>query len=315
MTLFTDTKRILRQNNIRPKKGLGQHFLVDEQVVNQIILAAELSKDDVVLEIGAGIGVLTTQLVSLVSKVIAIEIDSSLINILHQELQVYNLVAGYNNVLVIKDDILKVNLTELFTDIQPVGFEVQNSGFANPEPRTPNPESLQHGKEKGKVKVIANLPYYIVTPVIAHLLQAKENFSTLILMVQKEVGERICATPGTKKYGALSVFVQYHSRIEMICQVSSECFSPQPKVDSVVLRLDILDTPAVSVKDEQFFFKVVKAAFSKRRKMLINAILDIGISKDILVKVLGEAGVDPKRRGETLSLEEFGRLSDLLYKE
>ncbi|MDI6735785.1 MAG: 16S rRNA (adenine(1518)-N(6)/adenine(1519)-N(6))-dimethyltransferase RsmA [bacterium] len=275
MTLLTETKRILRQNNIRPKKGLGQHFLIDEQVVKQIISAAELSRDDVVLEIGAGIGILTTQLVPLVAKVMAIEIDPNLINILHQEL------AGYNNVLVIKDDILKVKLAELF-------------------------------KGEGKVKVIANLPYYIVTPVITHLLQAKENFSTLILMVQKEVGERICAPPGTKEYGALSVFAQYHSRIELICQVSRECFSPQPKVDSVVLRLDILDTPAISVNNEQFFFKVVKGAFSKRRKMLINAISDIGISKDRLAEVLVEARIDLKRRGETLSLEEFGRVSDLL---
>ncbi len=287
MTLFTDTKRTLQQNNIRAKKGLGQHFLIDEQVIKHIIHAAELSRDDVVLEIGAGIGVLTTQLVPLVAKVIAIEIDSSLINILHQKL------VSYNNVLLFKDDILKVNMGELFAGLQP------GTG-------------LQPGKGEGKIKVIANLPYYIVTPIISHLLQAKENFSTIVLMVQKEVGERLCASPGTKQYGALSVFVQYHSRIEMICEVSRECFFPEPKVDSVILRLDILDTPAIVVKNEQFFFKVVKASFSKRRKMLLNALSDIGIGKDRLVEILGEAKIDLKRRGETLSLEEFGRVSDLL---
>ncbi|MFH1562348.1 MAG: 16S rRNA (adenine(1518)-N(6)/adenine(1519)-N(6))-dimethyltransferase RsmA [Nitrospirota bacterium] len=278
MSLLRNTKKILIQNNIRPKKGLGQHFLVDNHVLNQIITAAELSKDDVVLEIGAGMGILTTQLVPLTAKVVAIEIDPVLINILRSEL------AGYENVILIKDDILKVNLSELF-------------------------------KAEGKVKVIANLPYYIVTPVIFHLLQAKENFSTLILMVQKEVGDRIVAKPGSKIYGTLSVSVQYHTKAELICHVRSECFSPQPKVDSVVLRLDVLEAPAISVKDEQFFFKVVKGAFSKRRKMLINAISDLGISKDTLADVISEAKIDLKRRGETLSLEEFGKLSDLLLSQ
>lgn len=274
MSLLNDTKKILSQNNIRPKKGLGQHFLVDEGVLRQIISAGQLSQNDAVLEIGAGIGIVTTQLVPLVSKVIAVEIDPVLINILNQEL------AGYTNALVIKEDILRLNLSEV--------------------------------AKEGKVKVIANLPYYIVTPVISHLLEAKENFSTLILMVQKEVGDRICAKPGPKEYGALSVFAQYHSRIELICQVSRECFFPQPKVDSVILRLNVLEKPSVSVKDEQFFFKVVKGAFSKRRKMLINALSDIGVGKETLAKVLAEANIDPKRRGETLSLEEFGRVSNLL---
>lgn len=276
MSLLRDTKRILTQNNIKPKKRLGQHFLIDEKIVNYIITAAELSHDDVVLEIGAGIGILTTQLVPLVSKVIAIEIDPVLINILRQEL------AGYANVSVIKNDILKVKLSEF---------------------------------GQGKIKVIANLPYYIVTPVIFHLLQTKENFSILTLMVQHEVGNRILAKPGSKIYGALSVFVQYHTKVESICQVSRECFFPQPKVDSVVLKLNVLDAPAISVKDEQLFFQVVRAAFSKRRKMLINALLDIGIGKDRLAEVLIEAKIDSKRRGETLSLEKFGRLSDLLYRE
>jgi len=275
MSLIRDTKKILAENNIRPKKRLGQHFLVEEKVLHQIITAAQLSPDDVVLEIGAGIGILTTQLVPLVSKIIAIEIDPILIKILTQEL------AGYTNVLVIKEDILKVNLFELL------------------------------GGNK-RVKVIANLPYYIVTPVILHLLQAKENFSTLILMVQKEVGNRILANSGLKTYGALSIFVQYHSQVERICEVNRQYFFPQPKVDSVVLRLNILQTPAVSVKDEQFFFKVVRVAFAKRRKMLINTLSEIGVSKDRLTKVLVEAGIDLKRRGETLSLEEFGRVSDLL---
>jgi len=287
MSLLTDTKRILAVHNIRPKRILGQHFLIDKEILNRIITAAELSQNDVVLEIGAGIGVLTTQLVSLVSKVIAIEIDPVLINILRQEL------AGYNNVSLIKEDILKVKWGESLNCELKSQFTIQ--AF------TP------------KIKVIANLPYYIVTPVILHLLQAKENFSILILMVQQEVGNRILAAPGSKIYGALSVFVQYHTQPELVCQVSKESFFPKPKVNSVVLRLNVLDSPAVSVKDEGFFFKVVRDAFSKRRKMLINAISDIGISKDRLREALIECGINLKRRGETLSLEEFGRISDVLY--
>jgi len=289
MSLLIDTKRILTQNNIRPRKRLGQHFLVEEKVVKQIITAAQLSPDDVVLEIGAGLGILTTQLVSLVSKVIAIEIDPILINVLRQEL------AGYTNVWIIKEDILKVNWGQSLNCELDSQFTIQAL--------TP---------KKRKVKVIANLPYYIVTPVILHLLKAKEKFSTLILMVQKEVGKRILATPGSKNYGALSIFVQYHTQVEEICEVSRQYFFPQPKVDSVVLKLNILESPAVSVKDEPFFFQVVRAAFAKRRKMIINALSNIGVSKDRLTRVLVEAGIDVKRRGETLSLEEFGRVSDFL---
>lgn len=286
MSILTQTREVLSRNNIRPNKRLGQHFLINEEILKHIILAAKLSKEDVVLEIGAGIGVLTTQLVPLVSKIIAIEIDATLINILKQEL------AGYSNVLLIKDDILKVNWGQTLNCELGSQFTIQGL--------TP------------KIKVIANLPYYIVTPVIMHLLKAKQNFSTLILMVQKEVGERILAKPGSKIYGALSVFVQYHTQVEQVCEVSRQCFFPQPKVDSVVLKLNVLHPPAISVEDEQFFFKVVRAAFSKRRKMLINAISDIGIGKDKLAKALMEVKIDPKRRGETLSLEEFGRISDLL---
>lgn len=279
MSLLTQTKEVLAKNKIRPNKRLGQHFLINEGILQQIILAAKLSKNDVVLEIGAGIGVLTAQLVPLVSKIIAIEIDPTLINVLRQEL------AGYTNVLLIKDDILKVNLAGLGEQTSP------------------------------KIKVIANLPYYIVTPVIMHLLEAKEKFSTLILMVQKEVGNRIMAQPGSKTYGALSVWVQYHAQVERICEVSNQYFFPQPKVDSVVLKLKGLDSPAISVQEEQLFFKVVRAAFSKRRKILINTLTSLGISKDKLNNALLESGIDLKRRGETLSLEEFGRISNALSKK
>jgi 16S rRNA (adenine1518-N6/adenine1519-N6)-dimethyltransferase len=278
MSLLEDTKKVLAKNKIRPKKKLAQHFLINEEIVKQIITAAELSQEDIVLEIGAGIGILTTQLVPLVLKIIAVEIDPNLINILKQE------IAGYNNVLLIKDDILKVDLSNF--------------------------------KQEKKIKVIANLPYYIVTPVILHLLQAKENLSTLILMVQKEVGDRILAKPGSKTYGALSIFVQYHTEVKLVCGVNKECFFPKPKVDSVVLKLNILESPAISVKDEKFFFQVVRSAFSKRRKMLINAIpSNLRISKDKLAKVFNECGIDYKRRAETLSLEEFGKISELLIKD
>lgn len=276
MSLLSDTKKILALHNIKPKKRLGQHFLIDKEVVKQIITATRLSQDDIILEIGAGIGVLTSQLVPLASKVIAVEIDPVLVNILKQEL------AGYTNVLIIEDDILKGQVLDILKGLTT------------------------------RIKVVANLPYYIVTPTILHLLQSKEKFSTLILMVQKEVGNRILAKPGSKAYGALSVFVQYHTQIERICEVSKECFFPRPKVDSVVLRLNVLESPTITVKNEQFFFKLVRSAFSKRRKMLINAISNIDISKDRLLKVLDEVGIDPKRRGETLSLEEFGKISDLL---
>ncbi len=274
-------RSILKEYGVRLKKRLGQNFLLDEETLTAIVRAARLSKDELVIEIGAGIGILTERLAHLAEKVVAIELDERLCAILRDRL------VKLNNVEIIQADILKVDL-EKSLDIQ---------------------------SPSASIKVVANLPYYITTPTIMHLLKQKSIIGLLIIMVQKEVAERIAAKPGTRKYGALSIACQYHCEVELIGWVPKRAFFPEPKVDSALLRMMVLKGPRAMVEDEDFFFSLVRASFGQRRKTLENALLgdrNLGFGREKLRRWLKEAGIDGRRRAETLSIEEFARLSNAL---
>lgn len=266
------TLHILKRFGIRMSKKLGQNFLIDEHVVNSIVDAAGIKPGDAVLEIGPGIGTLTQGLAEAGANVTAVEIDRRLLEVLSKTLE------GYDNVRVVHGDILRVNITET------VGAP--------------------------QYKVVANLPYYITTPIIMGLLEARMPIDVLVTMVQKEVAQRMVASPGTKDYGALSVAVQYYTKAEIMFIVKPDSFIPAPSVDSAVIRCTVLDKPPVQV-DEKVFFKVVKAAFAQRRKTLLNTLKITGVPVETLKAILEKAGIDGTRRGETLSLDEFAAISNV----
>lgn len=259
------------------KKGLGQNFLTSRAVLEDIADAAQTH--DGVIEIGPGFGVLTSELASRADKVVAIEIDERLIEVLEYTL------SSYDNVKIINDDVLKLDLKEL----------------------------IKNEFEGHEVSVAANLPYYITTPIIAKLLEERLPVKNIVVMVQKEVAERLCAKSGSKDYGAITVMCRYFTNPEIVTTVPASLFVPPPKVDSAVLKLSVLDEPSVSVKDEKLFFRVVKAAFSQRRKTLLNCLCaNFPIAKAQMSALLLSADIEPSRRGETLTLEEFAKLSDIL---
>jgi len=266
------TLHILKRFGIRMSKKLGQNFLIDEQVVNSIVEAAEIKPGDAILEIGPGIGTLTQGLAETGAAVTAVEIDRRLLEVLSKTLE------GYDNVRVVHGDILRVNIAET------VGAP--------------------------RYKVVANLPYYITTPIIMGLLEAKMPIDVLVTMVQKEVAQRMVATPGTKDYGALSVAVQYYTKAEIMFIVKPDSFIPPPSVDSAVIRCIVREKPPVEV-NEKIFFRVVKAAFAQRRKTLLNTLKTTGVPVEQLTAILAQAGIDGTRRGETLSIDEFATLSNV----
>lgn len=257
------------------KKGLGQNFLTSPEVLEKIAQAAEI--EDGVLEIGPGFGVLTQTLCEYAEKVVAVEIDSRLNEVLEFTL------SGYRNVKVINADIMKTDIKKLIRD--------------------------EFGDKR--ISVAANLPYYITTPVITRLLEEKLPINNIVVMVQKEVAQRLCALPGGKDYGAITLLCRYFTSPEIITNVKAGLFVPPPKVDSAVVRLKMLDTPAVSVKSEDMFFKTVRFAFAQRRKTLMNCLSSgFGIPKDELSDIFEKANIEPSRRGETLSIEEFANMAD-----
>ena len=266
------TQHILNRFKLRADKKLGQNFLIDENVVHQIVADAELSEADTVLEVGPGIGTLTQGLAESKARVVAVELDTRLLPVLATTLN------GYDNVRVVHGDILKVNIME----------EVGAPSF----------------------KVCANLPYYITTPIIFALLEKRLPMERLVAMVQKEVAERMAAQPGGKEYGALSVAIQYYTEPKIAFIVPPTSFIPAPAVDSAVIVCKRREKPPVEVCDEGLFFRVVKAAFSLRRKMLSNSLKNMGIKSEQVAKWLELAGVDGKRRAETLSLEDFAKLTN-----
>ena len=277
-SITTSTRDLIKKYDFKIAKKFGQNFLVDESILKAIIDCSELSKDDCVLEIGPGLGVMTQVLCEKAGKVLAVEIDRKLIPILKVSL------FGFDNVNIINEDILKLDLKAV----------------------------LKENFGDSPVKVVANLPYYITTPIIMRLLEEGINFKSITVMVQKEVGERLAADPGGKDYGALTVAVQYRCIPNKIMIVPPESFIPQPEVESMVVRLDSRDQPPVDLKDEKMYFRVVKASFGQRRKTLLNALSagNLGKTKEEVKELLDRNGIDEKRRGETLSLEEFARIAN-----
>lgn len=266
------TNHILHRFKLRADKKLGQNFLIDETVVRRIVEAAELTPEDTVLEVGPGIGTLTQGLAESGADVVAVELDKRLLPVLDVTLE------GYDNVRIVNGDILQVDIME----------QVQKPDF----------------------KCCANLPYYITTPIIFAILEKRLPMERLVVMVQKEVAERMAAKPGSKDYGALSVAIQYFTEPEIAFIVPPSSFIPAPSVDSAVIACKRRSTPPVEVCDENLFFRVVKAAFSLRRKMLSNSLKNMGIKGEQVNKWLELAGVDGKRRAETLSLEDFAALTN-----
>ncbi|MBO2532637.1 dimethyladenosine transferase [Planifilum fulgidum] len=276
------TRQLLADHNLSLKKSLGQHFLVDQRVLERIIEAAELDSSTGVLEIGPGMGALTERLADRAGAVLAVEIDDRLIPILRE------LFSDRPHVTVVHGDALKVDLRELIK---------------------------RHLGSARRFSVVANLPYYVTSPILMRLLEERLPLDRIVVMIQKEVAERILAGPGTKEYGSLSVAVRYFAEVSWICGVPRNCFVPRPQVDSAVIRLRLRREPAVSVRNEALFFRAVRAAFAQRRKTLANALSAAffgGKRKEELGNLLTDIGIDPGRRGETLTLEEFGRLADAL---
>lgn len=282
----TNTLEIIRKYGFAFQKRFGQNFLIDGNVVEKIVREAGVTKDDFVLEIGPGIGTMTQILCENAREVAAVEIDKNLIPILKETL------SPYKNAIIINDDILKVNINAL---------------------------ACEHNDKK-PIKVVANLPYYITTPIIMGIFESHVPVESITVMVQKEVAERMQVGPGTKDYGALSLAVQYYAKAQVVLKVPASCFMPRPNVDSAVIKLVRHETPPVSVKSEELMFGIIRAAFNQRRKTLVNAVSNSSelnggkwdITKKKLLDALGDMGVLPEIRGEALTLEQFARLSDLL---
>ena len=278
---FKNTQEIIKKHNFSIQKKYGQNFLIDEHVLNKIISAAELTEDDYVIEIGPGIGTMTERMAPECKHVTAIEIDKELIPILSETL------SGFDNVDIINEDVLKVDLNKLIAE----------------------------RNDNKPVKVVANLPYYITTPIIMSLLENKIPIDTITVMVQKEVADRMMVGPGTKDYGALSLAVQYYAKPYIVANVPMNCFIPRPNVASAVIRLTCHKEPPVTVKDEKLMFNLIRASFNQRRKTLINGISNfsgLSFTKEQVAMALNSIGLSENIRGEALDLEKFAKLSDAL---
>lgn len=278
MDLREETISILNKYGLRANKKLGQNFLINESIICDIVKKANVTKDDVVIEIGPGLGSLTKELINNAKKVIAIELDPNMIDILKSRFGIFD------NFEIIYGDVLKIDLQELIKDYD-------------------------------SVKVVANLPYYITTPIIMKLLEDRLNIKSITVMVQKEVGERICSTYKDKEYGAITVSVQYYSDPKIIIDVPKENFLPAPEVDSCVIRLDMRDKPPVFLKDEKLFFRLVKGAFTQRRKTINNSLTCSGKSKEEISSVLEKLGIDSRLRAENLSIQQYADIANMLVEE
>lgn len=277
----SNTIEVLKKYNFNFQKKYGQNFLVDSHVLEKIVASAGITQEDCVLEIGPGIGTMTQYLAEKAREVIAVEIDKNLIPVLKDTL------SDYSNVTILHEDILKVDIKGL--------VDTENGGRA--------------------IKVVANLPYYITTPIIMGLFESGVPLKSITVMVQKEVADRMQVGPGTKDYGALSLAVQYYAKPEIVAQVGPNCFIPKPNVGSAVIRLTRYEEPPVRVRDEKFMFRLIRAAFNQRRKTLVNSLCNAGIegvNKEDIVNALDEMKISRTVRGEALTLEQFGQLSDIL---
>ncbi|MDO8567479.1 MAG: 16S rRNA (adenine(1518)-N(6)/adenine(1519)-N(6))-dimethyltransferase RsmA [Dehalococcoidales bacterium] len=270
--LFSQTRKLLRQSGLKARKGLGQHFLISEKVLHNIIAAAELSPNDTVIEVGPGLGVLTRELATHAGRVIAIELDDNLAAKLREKL------ADFKNVTIINDNVLNID-----------------------------PQALLREHGLNSYKVVANLPYYITSPVLRHFLEAPLKPNIMVVMVQKEVARVITAEPGQRS--VLSIAVQYYGNPKIAGYVPASAFHPAPKVDSAILRIDLYPKPTVDVTDTASFFEVVRAGFAAPRKQIANSLAQgLDIPKEASLNILEKAGIDPQRRAETLTLEEWARL-------
>lgn len=274
-------RELIERHGFKFSKSLGQNFLIDENILRKIVDGARIGKGDRVLEIGPGVGTMTQELARRAERVVAVEIDKALLPILSETL------AEFPNVEIIHGDILKLDMARL----------------------------MEEHFDKGPFKVVANLPYYITTPIIMYFLEEGLPFETMVVMIQKEVAERMNARPGTKEYGALSIGVQYYAEPRIIGRVPPTVFMPPPKVDSIIIALDRKKEPEVFVKDRRLFFRLVKAAFAQRRKTLQNALFSSGIGgieKEQWSRILKKCNIDPSRRGESLTIREFAELANEL---
>ena len=279
MNLEQETRYILNKYNAHANKGYGQNFLIDQNVVDGILEKAEVNKDDLIIEIGPGLGNLTSPLLENAGKVICIELDPKMVSILTDRFSLYE------NFELINEDVLKVDLNKLIEE---------NNQFKT-------------------AKVVANLPYYITTPIIMKLLEDKLNLESITVMVQKEVADRLTDKPGGKEVGAITYSINYYTNPETIIDVPRDSFIPAPNVDSAVIKLDVLKEPKIKVLDEKLFFKLVKHSFLQKRKTLINSLSNSGfLEKSFLETMLNDLNIDLRVRAEQLSLEDFGRMTDYI---
>lgn len=281
--LENKTRYIMKKYGIIANKNLGQNFLINEDVVNNIVNSSEISKDDLVIEIGPGLGTLTEELLKKAGKVIAIELDERMIRILSDRFSLYN------NFELINEDVLKVNLSEI------IKKEKANNNLVD-------------------AKIVANLPYYITTPIIMKLLEEELDIKSITVMIQKEVAERLIAVPGDKLSGAITYCVYYYADSEKIMVVENNSFIPEPEVQSEVIKLNIRNVPAIKLKDKDLFFKVVKVSFMQRRKTLMNSLVNGGIlkNKEEARRMFEELGLDVNVRGENLSMLDFEKICEWL---
>ena len=276
-----NTIAVLQKYNFNFQKKFGQNFLIDTSVLDRIISAAEITKEDCVLEIGPGIGTMTQYLAESAREVVAVEIDKALIPILQDTL------SDYDNVTVINEDILKVDINRI----------------------------VQERNEGRPIKVVANLPYYITTPIIMGLFESHVPLKSITIMVQKEVADRMQVGPGTKDYGALSLAVQYYAKPQIVANVPPNCFMPRPNVGSAVIRLTRYEQPPVQVQDEKKMFALIRASFNQRRKTLVNGLTnapELKLTKEAVAEALEKMNLSPTIRGEALTLEQFAKLSELV---
>ena len=265
------------KHDFRHSKSLGQNFLSDKNIIDAIIEGSEIGAEDLVIEIGPGMGVLTAAAAECASRIVAVEIDRHLIPILTETLE------NYDNVEIINADVMKTDLSEV----------------------------VEKYRTLGKVRIIGNLPYYITTPIVMKLLEERVPADSITIMMQKEVADRIKASPGSKTYGALSVAVGFYCTVRHIANAPKEVFVPRPKVDSTVIRLDVRQERPVDLVDEKLFFETIKKGFGQRRKTLLNSLTGIrGMSKESIAAVLADCGIDSRRRAETLSMSEFADLAN-----
>ena len=285
MNIYDETKFIMKKYGIRANKSLGQNFLVSDEAVERIVESAEISKDDLVIEIGPGLGTLTNELLKKAKKVIAIELDSRMVEILEERFSLFN------NFEIINDEVLKVDLVNII-------------------------KSEKENNEIKEAKIVANLPYYITTPIIMKLLESRLDLESITVMIQKEVAERLCAIPGEKQSGAITYSVYYYAEAYKVLEVKNTSFIPAPEVDSEVIKLKIRKEPPIKVESEKKLFKIIKYAFMQRRKTLLNALskCDLFKNKEEIKKIFDELDFDERIRGEELSLEDFAKIANKIEK-